>query len=100
MIKLDIFLVLFTVGYFNTVLIPDTKKVLKDPLYLGDFMRWVGCWFYVACWVEIPDRRDCWSVTTLAMNILAPFHLKKYTHRHRFDEILASLRYKNREVNL
>ena len=41
---------------------PIDKFFLKDPLDLGDFMRWVGCWFYMACWVGIPDRRDWWSL--------------------------------------
>ena len=61
-------------------------------------MRWVGCWFYMACWVEIPDRCDWWSVTPPVMHRGAPFHLNKYMSYHRFDEILAPLRYTNRQV--
>ena len=37
---------------------PHTDKVLKYPVDLSNFMRWVGCWFYMACLVGIPDRCD------------------------------------------
>ena len=94
--KLDILLVLFPIGYINTILVPETNKVFKGPLDLGYFMRWVGCWLYIACWVGIPERRDWWSVTIPVMNIGSPFRLNKYMYFHRFDEILASLRYTNR----
>ena len=33
--KIEIFLVFFTVGYLDTILIPETKKVLKDPFDPG-----------------------------------------------------------------
>ena len=45
--KLELFLVLFPVGYLKTLLTPDKKKVLKYPLDLGEFMRWVGSWLYM-----------------------------------------------------
>ena len=44
----------FTVGFLNTILVPETDKVLKYPLYPGDFIRWVGCWLYRDHWVNIP----------------------------------------------
>ena len=33
--KLDIFLILFTVDYLKEVLIPETNKILKHPMELG-----------------------------------------------------------------
>ena len=98
MSKLDLFLVLFRVGYLNTILIPETNKVLNDPLDLGELMRWVGCWLYIYCWVGIPERRDWWSVTPQVMHRGSYFRLNEYMSRHCFDEILASLGYTNREV--
>ena len=38
MSKLELFLVLFPVGYLNTTLIPETNKVLNDPLDLVESM--------------------------------------------------------------
>ena len=98
MSKIYIFFFLFPVGYLDTILIPETNKVLKYHLYLGEFTRWVGCWFYMDCLVRIPDRRDWWSVTPPVTHRGAPFCLKKYMSCHRFDEILAFFRYTKREV--
>ena len=61
-------------------------------------MRWVGCCLFMDCWVEIPEKRAWRPVTPPVMHIGAPFCLNKYMYWHWFDEILASLRYKNREV--
>ena len=66
--KLELLLVFFPVGQINTIFIPDKNTVLKDPSDLGEFMWWIGCWFYMACWVEIPDRSDLWSVTPPVMH--------------------------------
>ena len=54
MSKIDIILVFNPVEYFNTILIPYTNKVLKYPLDLCEFIRWVGCWLYSVYWVGIP----------------------------------------------
>ena len=78
MSNLDIFLVLFPVGYLYSILISQTNNVLKGPLYLGEFMRWVDCWVYMACQVEIADMHDWWSVTPPVMHRGAPFCLNKY----------------------
>ena len=43
MSKIEIFIVLINVGYFDTILIPDTNKVLKDPFDPGELMSWFGC---------------------------------------------------------
>ena len=74
--NIDIFLVLFPVGYLNIILNPETNKVLKYPLDLGEFMTWVGYWLYMPCWVGIPKRHNWWSVTLPVMHIEAPFRLK------------------------
>ena len=89
---------LLPVGYLDTTLLLDTNKVLKGSLDLGEFMRWVGCWFYMACWVGIPDRRDWWSVTPPEMHRGSPLCLNGYMPCYFFDEIIASFIYTNREV--
>ena len=47
--KLELFLVLFPVEYLLTVIIPETNKDLNHPMDLGEFIRWLGFWFYMAC---------------------------------------------------
>ena len=97
-IKLDILLVLFLVGYLNIILIPEATKVLKDTLDLSELIRWVGCWLYMACWVGIPESLIWWPVTPPMIRRRYPFRLNKYISCHCFDEILVSLRYTNRGV--
>ena len=68
---------LFPVEYLNTTLIPETTKVLNEPLDLGGSMECVGCWLYMACWVGITDRHDWWPGTTPVMHRGAPFWMNQ-----------------------
>ena len=51
MSKIELFFVLYTIGYHSTILIPEKNNALKGTLDLGEFMRWVDCWLYMACGV-------------------------------------------------
>ena len=64
MSKLELFLVFFPVGYLDTILILETNEVLKGPLDLGEFMRWVSFWLYMSCWVGIHEKRELCAVTS------------------------------------
>ena len=81
-IELQLFLVFLTIGYLNTILISETKKVLKDPLDPGDFTMRVGFWFYMACQVGIPESREWWSVTPPVVHRGAPIRLNEYMYHH------------------
>ena len=61
--KLELFIVLFPVEYLLTMLISETNKELDQPMDLGEFIHWLGCWFYMACWVGIYSPRDWWSTS-------------------------------------
>ena len=58
MTKLELFLVLFTVENIIEALIPETNKLLKNPMEHGEFIKWLGCWFYMGCWVRISNRNN------------------------------------------
>ena len=58
MTKLEFFLILFSIEYLKEILIPETNKLLKHPMDPGEFIRWLGCWFYMGCWVGILNRRN------------------------------------------
>ena len=58
MTKLELFLILFPVDYLKEILFPESNKLLKHPMELGEFIRCLGCWFYMGCWVGIPNRRN------------------------------------------
>ena len=64
MSKLDLFLVLIPFGCLNNILIAETNKVLLYPVELSLFMRWVGCWLYMFCWVGKTEWDDWWLVTS------------------------------------
>ena len=78
----ELFLVLFPVVYLNTILILEANNSLNDPLDLGDFIRWVGCGFYMDCWVRILERNDWCSVTLPVIHRGYPFCLNIYMSRH------------------
>ena len=35
------------------------------------------CWFYMGCWVKIPNINNWWSTEELTMSGVAPLRLKK-----------------------
>ena len=45
--KLELFLILFPVKYLKAIIIPKTNRLLKHPMVLGQFIQWMGCWFYM-----------------------------------------------------
>ena len=51
MTKLELFLILFPVDYLKEILNPEINNVLKQPMELGEYIRWLGCWFFMSCWV-------------------------------------------------
>ena len=50
---LHLFLILFPEDYLEEVLMPETNKGLSVPMDIQDFIKLVGFWKYMACWVGI-----------------------------------------------
>ena len=90
---LELFSILFHVEYLKDILIPKTNNLLKNPMDLGSFIRWLGCWFYMGCWVRTLNRRNWWSTEDTTMFGGSPFILNKYMSRNRFEVILGCLHY-------
>ena len=65
---------------------------------IGEFMRWFGCLLYMYCWVGIDNRHDWCLFTPKVMHRGPPFWLNQYMYLHHFDEIIASLKYKKKEI--
>ena len=95
---LQLFLIIFPEDYLEEVLIPETNTGLSVPMDLQEFIKWVGCWLYMACWVGIESCQDWWSTTTPSMAKCDQFRLNFIMSRNRFDYILSSLRFTNIEV--
>ena len=93
-----IFLVFFPLDNLKSVVIPKTNKQFKEPTDIYEFLRFIWCWFYMACWEVIPSRHSWWSSKTTDMFHGYPFQLKKYISSNIFDDIIGALRYTNEEV--
>ena len=57
-------------------------------------MPWMGCWFYMGCWVRITNRRNWLSTVDMKLSGGTTFIFKKYMPRTRFKSILGSLHYR------
>ena len=93
---LQLFLVMFPEDYIEKVLIPDTNKGLSVPMYLQDYIQWVGCWLYMACWVRIESRSGLvvHNDTQLMAKGFPPFRLNHIMSRKkRFDSIISALHF-------
>ena len=93
MMNLELFLILFPIDYLKEILMPKTKKLLKHPMALGEFIQWLGFCLYVGCWIGIPNRSNWWSTAEPKMSRGAPFRINKYMSRNRFEEILGFISY-------
>ena len=65
-------------------------------MYLGEFIQWLGCWFYMGCWVIIYNISKWWSMAEPTMNEGAPFRINIYMSRKISEVILSSLGYTDR----
>ena len=71
--NLELFLILLPVDNLKEILIPENNKLLKHPMESGEFIRWLGCWFYMGCWVGILNKRNWWSTAEPKISGGAPF---------------------------
>ena len=67
------FLIIFPEEYIEQVLIPKTNKGLCVPMDIQEFIKWVGFWIYMECWIGIESRQDWWSTMTSLMAKSVPF---------------------------
>ena len=93
---LQLFLNIFSKYYLEDVLIADTNKGLSVPMDLQEFIKWVGCWLYMAFWFGIESRRYWCSATTPLMAKVSLFILNRIMSRKQFDYILSAIYFTNR----
>jgi hypothetical protein len=98
MSELDLFRMCFPEKYIAEVLIPETNKGLQRKIDLQEFYVFLGCIFYMSCFVGIDNRSDWWSTAPIDMMSGAPFCLNLFMTRKRFDEIMSSLKYTDKEL--
>ena len=91
--ELVMFLILPPVNDLKEILVHKINKLIKHTMDLGEFIIWLGCWFYISCWVGISIQRNWWSTSEPKISEGAPFRINKYMSRTRFEGILSSLCY-------
>lgn len=93
---LMMFFVFFSRSYIEEVVLVETNKHIKgEELKLGEFLKWLGCWFYMATIKGFP-RADFFRHEPVDPFETAPFRLTDYFSANRFDDILSSLQLTNR----
>jgi hypothetical protein len=73
--------VCFPEKYLVKVLIPETNKGIEKPMELHNFYVFLGCLFFMSCYIGIEERKAWWSSQPIDMHCSAPFRLNEYMTR-------------------
>ena len=83
-------------SYIEEVVLVETNKHIKgEELKLGEFLKWLGFWFYMATVKGFP-RADFFCHEPVDPFKTVPFRLIGFFSANRFDDILSSLQLTNR----
>jgi hypothetical protein len=98
--ELQLFRMCFPEKWIVDSVIPQTNKTLGKPMDLQEFYIWLGCIFFMSCFLGIEDRDLWWSATAVEMFEGAPFCLDEYMTEARFREIMELIHYTSKEAPL
>ncbi len=56
--EIKLFQMAFREEWIETVLIPTMNGHLRNKMTLGEFYKWLGCNFFMACFQGITDRES------------------------------------------
>ena len=100
MVALQLFCMCFLEKWIVDLVIPQTKKALGKPMDPQEFYVWLGCIFFMSCYLSIKNRDLWWSTKAANMFEGAPFCLNEFMTRSRFKEIMELLCYTSKEAPL
>ena len=80
----------------KTIIPVTTEEIKGRELTLSEFYTWLGCRFFIACYVTELDTQAWWSKKPISMWEGAPHWLNDFITRDRFEEISRSLRLMDR----
>jgi hypothetical protein len=63
-----------------------------------EFFVFLGCIFFMSCFVGINNHANGWSMVKIDMISGAPFHLNSFITRKQFDKIMPVLKYTDKEA--
>ena len=98
MTEFALFWMTFPEEYIKSVVIPATNAHLPgEPLTLKEFYVWLGCRFFMACFVGEFDSRAWWSKSPVSLWEGAPHRLRPFIELDRFEAIGRELRLTKKE---
>ena len=72
---------------------------MNHPMDPGEFIRCLGCYFYIGLWVGNFNKRNWWSTADTKMSGGVLFRLNKYMAKTRFEGIIVSLCYTDKKYS-
>lgn len=97
MTLLSIFQLFFPFDWFESVLLANVNKNIEGPeVTLGEMLRWIGIWFYMATFKGF-SRGQFWSSKDIDDFEGAPVRFHAWMSQNRFNKILAALQYTDQE---
>ena len=98
---LQMYLIMLPRKFFEDVVIPQTNVHLlslsQKPVTFGEFLRWIGIWFYMAT-CKGYSRDDFWSSKPINEFVGAPIRFNAWMSKRRFDYILGGLTFHDKEA--
>ena len=83
---LEFFLLFYPCDSIKIALRPQTNNHLNHrDMDLSEFLRFSGCWLYMASFEGVVDRHMWWSNTEVNMFEGAPGRITKYMSLNRFE---------------
>ena len=90
---LMMFLLMIPKKYFEEVILVETNKVINgEKLTFGEFLRWIGIWFFLSTLSGF-SRSDFWSSKEIRNDCGAPYRVNCWMSGRRFNDILVALKY-------
>ena len=58
MSRIGMFLIMIPMKFIEDTVIKNTNEKLDVLMTTQEYIKWVGCWLYMLCWVGIRNQRD------------------------------------------
>ena len=71
--RLDVFLIVMPMKFIDDTVIKKKNERLDVTMTTQEYIKWVGFWIYMSCWVGIHNQRDWWSTAAPSRHKVEPF---------------------------
>ena len=95
------FMRLLPIYFLVTIVEATSNRLVKSnlsPTNRGEFLRFIGIWFFMSTVGTNVDRRAYWSSLNVSEQFGAPYRFHHWMSRTRFEEIHANLEYTTKKA--